>query len=133
MRLWGASLILLVILVNPALGEEKPAVDPTENVKALNEAANKRQDDLRAAESSLNELRYASIKEIMALRSEYQEKLAKAEAGRLDANRLFDTNNLAVANERAIAAAQALAKKGDDSALVLSNQVTKSADDVRTL
>lgn len=126
-------LVLLALLISgPAFAQEKPPViDPTENVKALSEAANKRQDDLRIAESALNELRYANLKEVMALRSEYEEKIRKGEAGRLDALRLFDTNNVASALATANATASALAKKGDDAALVLSANVTKSADDIR--
>lgn len=121
-----------------------PAVDPTKNVLDLVLAAVKRiddvleltvkrQDDLRAAQAALEELRYSTIKENIALRADNDEKLRKAESGRLDAIRIVDTNNVTVANERAGATATALQKKGDDSALVLSAQVTKSADDVRTL
>lgn len=121
-----------------------PAIDPTKNVLDLVLAAVKRlddildltvkrQDDLRAGQAALEELRYASLKENASLRADYEDKLRKAEAGRLDAIRIVDTNNVTVANERAAATASALQKKGDDSALVLSAQVTKSADDVRTL
>jgi uncharacterized protein YnzC (UPF0291/DUF896 family) len=120
------------------------AIDPTKNVLDLVLAAVKRiddildltvkrQDDLRLAQAALEDLRYSSIKENSALRADYEDKLRKAEANRLDAIRIVDTNNVSVASERANATAAALAKKGDDAALVLSAQVTKSADDVRTL
>ena len=131
------------------------AVDPTRNVLDLVLAAVKRlddimllngsrQDDLRNAMVVMDELRVSHIKELLdertkridnneSLRSDYEDKLRKAEANRLDAIRIVDTNNVTVANERAAATAAALQKKGDDSALVLSAQVTKSADDVRTL
>lgn len=120
------------------------AIDPTKNVLDLVLAAVKRiddvldltvkrQDDLRVAQASLEELRYNSLKENSSLRADYEDKLRKAEANRLDAIRIVDTNNVSVASERANATAAALAKKGDDAALVLSAQVTKSADDVRTL
>lgn len=120
------------------------AVDPTKNVldlvlaavKRLDDMSGlalKRQDDLRQAQATLEELRYAGLKENAAIRAEYEGLLRRAEAGRLDALRIVDTNNVTVANERALATASALQKKGDDSALVLSAQVTKSADDVRTL
>jgi hypothetical protein len=108
-------------------------IDPTENVKALNEAANKRQDDLRAAEEKLNELRSQHLQEIMTLRTDYENQLRVAEAKRIDAIRLVDTTAVAVQNERAVATATTLAKTVQDSAQVLSVQVTKSADDLRTL
>lgn len=130
MKFW---LVLALLIAGPAFGQEKLAVDPSENVKALNEAAQKRQDDLRAAEGVLNEVRYATLKEMIALRADYEDKLRRAEASRLDAIRLVDTTNLSVDRERAAATAQALQKKGDDSALVLSAAVVKSADDVRNI
>jgi hypothetical protein len=132
-----------------------PAIDPTKNVLDLVEAAVrrlndilelslKRQDDLRKLGDSESRIRVEHIRDILdertkrldaneLLRAEYEDKLRKAEASRLDAIRIVDTNNVTVANERAAATAAALQKKGDDSALVLSAQVTKSADDVRTL
>lgn len=128
-----------------------PVVDPTENVKALSEAANKRQDDLRQAyekmfqiqltalndtsklrdeiekERSVNnrELREAEIRRIDAeakLRSEYSEKLSVAEAKRIDAIRVVDVNAVAVASQRA-----------SDQATVLATQVAQSAEALRTL
>ena len=56
------------------------------------------------------------------LRAEYQEKLAIAEAKRIDAIRSVDVNAVAVASERATQSAQ-----------VLANQVAQSADALRTL
>jgi hypothetical protein len=130
MKAWP---VLLLLIAGPAFAEEKPVIDPTENVKALSEAANKRQDDLRAADGIINELRAANLKEIMVLRADYEDKLRVAEAKRIDAIRLVDTNAVAVANERAVATATSLAKTVQDSAQVLSTQLTKSADDVRQL
>jgi uncharacterized phage infection (PIP) family protein YhgE len=136
--------ITIAFLSCPSLAQDKsragvdaqqgiPVIDPTENVKALNEAANKRQDDLRELSNEINTIRYNHIQELVALRADYEDKLRRAEANRLDAIRLVDTNNVAVANERAVATATALAKTVNDSAQVLSSQVTKSADDLRTL
>lgn len=110
-----------------------PAFDPSKNVSDLQAAASKRQDDLRASESAQNELRYANLKELIALRADYEEKLRVAEAKRIDAIRLVDSNSISVANERAVATATALAKTVQDSAQVLSAQATKSADDLRQL
>ena len=142
----------------PGLGVDNkggPVVDPTDNVKALNAAGDKRQDDLRLAQEKFfdakladlaildNErdksnaaLRDAELRRIDAelkLRAEFNEKLQIAEAHRIDAIRAVDVNAVTVASQRASDQALALQKKGDDSALVLSAQVTKSADDVRTL
>lgn len=129
-----ALLVLALLIAGPAYAQERPpVVDPTENVKALQAFGDKRQDDLRAAESGVNELRYAHIKELLTLRAEYEDKLRNAEAKRIDAIRLVDSNSISVANERAVATATALAKTVQDSAQVLSAQATKSADDLRQL
>jgi hypothetical protein len=109
------------------------AVDPTANVLALVEAAVKRLNDLQAASDMLrsletkrtDDLRAAEsrrIDEQLVLRSEYQDKLAMAEAKRIDAIRSVDVNAVAVASERASA-----------QAAVLANQVAQSADALRTL
>lgn len=108
-------------------------VDPTKNVLDLVEALKEMLKELRAADKEIADLRYATLKENEAIRSDYDDRLRKAEAGRLDALRLFDTNNVAVATATATAQATALAKKSDDSALVLQSQGTKNADDLRTL
>jgi hypothetical protein len=122
----------------------KPAIDPTENVKALSESANKRQDDLREHESLLidekirrvDDLRVADTKRVddlrkaesrrvdeqAVIRSEFQDKLALAEAKRIDAIRAVDVGAVAVASERAT-----------QQATVLANQVSTSADALRTL
>jgi hypothetical protein len=126
-------LIVLLLIAGPATAQEKPAIDPTENVKALQAAGDKRQDDLRAIEAEMNSLRYSHVNEMMALRAEYEDKLRVAEAKRIDAIRLVDSNSISVANERAVATATALAKTVQDSAQVLSAQATKSADDLRQL
>ena len=67
-----------------------PVIDPTENVLAVIESAVKRQDDLREAEMR-------RVNQIEALRAEYQEKLALAEAKRIDAIRAVDVAAVDVA------------------------------------
>lgn len=103
-----------------------PVIDPTANVIALTEAANLRQDDLRAAESRrIDELRAAEsrrLDEQARIRAEYEEKLSIAEAKRIDAIRAVDVNAVAVASQR-----QA------DQATVLANQVVQSAEALRAL
>lgn len=138
-------ILLALLLASPALAEDnphpgqpvdiagRPAIDPTRNVLDKVNDVEKRLNDLRDMDHAMNELRYSATKESIALRADYEDKLRKAEASRLDAIRLVDTTNLSVDRERAAATAQALQKKGDDSALVLSAAVVKSADDVRNI
>lgn len=119
-------------------------IDPTENVKALSEAANKRQDDLRAlsmqlldtklsAASEISKIRFEHAQETAAalakklndeanLRADFSEKIALAEAKRIDAIRAVDVNAVAVASQRA-----------SDQATVLATQVAQSAEALRTL
>jgi hypothetical protein len=130
MKSW---LVLALLIAGPAVAEERQIVDPTENVKNLQAAGDKRQDDLRALQASIEALRYTHIQELMTLRAEYEAQLRLAEAKRIDAIRLIDTTAVSVQNERAVATATTLAKTVQDSAQVLSVQVTKSADDLRTL
>lgn len=131
----------------PAAGDDvgrTMRVDPTKNVLDLVGAAVQRLDDLgsathhfnqRLAESyirRIDDLRMAETRRIEdlrqadnknnALRAEYHEKLAIAEAKRIDAIRSVDVNAVAVASERAT-----------QQASVLANQVAQSADALRTL
>jgi hypothetical protein len=125
--------VLLAAMSSLARAEDNKAIDPTENVKALQAAGDKRQDDLRAREAAINELRYTHLQEILSLRADYENQLRVAEAKRIDAIRTVDSNAVTVANDRAVATATALAKTVQDSAAVLSTQVTRSAEDLRSL
>lgn len=134
-------------LRRPGVGVDSqglPVIDPTENVKALNEQGLKRIDDLRKADNDLSTQRYQHLKEVADLRALYEKEIANlradnderlriAETKRIDAIRLVDTTAVAVQNERGVSTATTLAKTVQDSAQVLSLQVTKSADDLRTL
>lgn len=97
-------------------------VDPTANVIALNEAAQLRQDDLRAASDRYNAAEIQHVKEVAGLRADYAERLASAEAKRIDAIRAVDVNAVAVASQRA-----------SDQATVLATQVAQSAEALRAL
>jgi hypothetical protein len=97
-----------------------PTVDPTTNVLNLVEAANRRQDDLRAASE-----RYA--KDLSDLREKYQEKLADAESKRVDANALAESRRidaLLAAGQNAVALA---AIEGKNTASALAERVEASA------
>jgi hypothetical protein len=114
--------------------------DPSKNVLDLVEAAIRRQDDLRDANARLAEIRLAviearlvdaekynklqadKIEGELALRSYYERLLADAEAKRIDAVRLVDTNAVAVERQRTA-----------EQATILSTQVARTADDGRTL
>jgi hypothetical protein len=167
-----AALALCVFIPLSAQGEERPGVaidakggavvDPTENVKALNEAglkavaealaaALKRQDDLRTAQDllfkskmedeakitdlqhQLSDAEIRRIDQIEKFRVIVDKELREAEAKRIDAIRTVDVQAVQVASSRADTTATALASQVTQSAEVLRNQVTASADALRTL
>ena len=65
-------------------------IDPTANVIALNEAAQKRQDDLREAEGRRIDQALKHVEEMASLREHHAWELRESEAKRLDANRQVD-------------------------------------------
>lgn len=98
----------------PAVDKQGDAVvDPTRNVLDLVGAAIRRQDDLR-------DVGEKHVRELSALRADYDEKLREAETSRIDAIRQVDVGNVQRAAE--VQAAQAL---------TLASQVTTSADALR--
>jgi hypothetical protein len=115
-----------------------PVIDPTENVIALNEAANKRQDDLREAERRLTAAEQAHSRELAAVREEHQDALASireqhsremrnSESARVDANRATDLAAVGTAAAQALAAIQALAATATTTADTLRNTVAATA------
>lgn len=125
------------------IGEQRPGIavdargggiiDPSENVKELSEASNKRQDDLRAASEILLESKAKCLEEKLTiisknieslanLRASYEEKLSIAESKRIDAIRAVDVNAVSVASQRA-----------GDQANVLASQVVQTAETLRNL
>lgn len=100
----------------------RPVIDPTANVLALVEAAVHRLDDLREADSR----RLTELADMRALHenqlSRLREKLALAESRRIDAIRAVDVNAVAIASAEA-----------RQQASVLANEVTKSAETLRSL
>ena len=106
--------------------EGRAVVDPTANVLALVEAANRRQDDLRVAEArrsdDLREAEARRLDEQATIRAGHEKELREAEAKRIDAIRAVDVNAVAVASERAA-----------EQANVLATQLAASADALRTL
>lgn len=130
-------------------------IDPTKNVLDLVEASIRRQDDLRnaldkqlqtevATQARISELRYTHAQDLALaqakqlesearIRAEYADRLAVAEAKRIDAIRAVDVNAVAVANQRTSEQATALQTQTTASAEVLRNQVARSAEDLRAL
>lgn len=114
-----------------------PVIDPTKNVDALVAASDRRQDDLRLSES-------AHLRELMAVRSEYDQKLRDAdrheaetraryedrlaakETARLDAIRAVDVANVETQRQVAEARANTLAAAQQASAEALANRVEQS-------
>jgi hypothetical protein len=91
-----------------------PVIDPTANVIAILEAAVKRQDDLREAESR-------HVREIAGLRADYNMELRQAEIARINAIRAVD-----------VAAVQQAAEVSATQATTLAAQVATSAETLRT-
>jgi hypothetical protein len=88
--------------------------DPTENVKVLVEASDRRQDDLRGEAIS-------SLRREMELRAHYEGLLRVAESARIDAIRSVD-----------VAAVQRAAEVQNTQQQVLAQQVTATAEAFRT-
>lgn len=97
-----------------------PVVDPTQNVLDLVTAAIQRQDDLRDAEGR-------HMREVAALRAEYDEKLRRAETARIDAIRAVDVGAVNRAAEVAALQATTLAGQVAQSAETLRTQVAAAA------
>lgn len=76
-------------------------IDPTENVKALSEASNRRQDDLRTAQDRLTEAKIAHLAEVVSLQAAHAREVREAETSRLDAIRQVDVSARDAAAQRA--------------------------------
>lgn len=96
------------------------AIDPTKNVEKLVEAAIKRQDDLREAESR-------HVREVLTLHTHYKEELRRAETSRIDAIRQVDVQAVQRAAEVQATQAAALAGTVAESAAAMRVQVEAAA------
>lgn len=96
--------------------------DPSPNVIALSEQAHRRQDDLRAANEKflLAELRH--VGDMAELRALHQRELDAAEAGRINAIRQVDREEVAKTSAQALTAVQALASTTNTIAETLRAQ-----------
>lgn len=83
-------------------------IDPTENVKALSEASNRRQDDLRSAQDKLTDEKIKHVAAIVELEAKHAREIREAESSRLDAIRLVDVSARDAAAQRALDAIRIL-------------------------
>jgi hypothetical protein len=127
-----------------------PTIDPTENVKALNEAGLKAIHDLQVEIVKRLESEIQHVKEVGRLQKElsdaevrridenartvalWQSKLAEAESSRINAIRQVDVGAVVSANEKSNATATTLATQvaqsaADNRALVATTAATQSA------
>ena len=109
-------------------------VDPTENVKALTEAANLRQDDLRDLHMRLMDEKVArvhdgvlNIEKIAQLRSEHNKEIRHMESDRVDKIRSVDVANAAATATQLLSAVTTLATTAQATAETLRNQVAATA------
>jgi hypothetical protein len=98
----------------------RPVIDPTENVLQLVEAANRRQDDLRAAESRHIAEMVRQLEARIERDWQRARELRDAEKERIDAIRAVD-----------VAAVQTATAAADARAATLAAQVSMSAEAVR--
>lgn len=125
----------------PGMGVDStggPVVDPTANVLDLVQAANRRQDDLRAETTNrlntelacvkeISNLRASHVQEISMMRADHSEKMAMAESKRLDAVRAVDVTNVQTAATASLAAIQRLAETTATNADNIRNAMTATA------
>lgn len=109
-----------------------PVVDPTANVIALTEAANKRQDDLRVETNRRFDTEIAHNKELAAIREDHAAEIRNIETRRLDAIRQVDQLAVSTAAERSLAAIQTLAATTSTNADNLRNALTATAATIAT-
>jgi hypothetical protein len=109
-----------------------PVFDPTQNVLDLVEAANKRQDDLRAVTKELYDIRALHQSEMAAMRERHQRELDQAESDRLDAIRQVDREDVSKTAAQALNAIQTLQAQSNITAETLRGQVQSSAQALAT-
>jgi hypothetical protein len=104
-----------------------PVIDPTANVIALNEAANKRQDDLREANNRWIRAELKNQKLLLRIQAHHAKDLAEKESARLDSIRQVDEVTKTAAQAQNSLAISTLAKQTTDIATTLSTQVQTTA------
>lgn len=106
---------------------QTPVIDPTENVIALTEAANRRQDDLRAASERFQAAQIAHLNATMQLRGDHAKEIRRLETERVNAIRQVDVTAVKTEADRALAAIQTLAATTATNADNLRTALTNTA------
>jgi hypothetical protein len=109
-----------------------PVIDPTANVLALVEAANRRQDDLREMNNARIDAELRNQEQMADLRASHQTALDTLEAKRLDAVRSVDQLAVKTEADRSAAAIAALATAAATTAETLRSAVNTSAINLAT-
>lgn len=104
-----------------------PAIDPTENVLALVDAAQERSEAIRALTAEVAEARLSKIEALVALRAEHAKEIRQLESDRLDKIRMVDVLAANTAAERAQVAIQTLATTTTANADTLRSMVSATA------
>jgi hypothetical protein len=104
-----------------------PVVDPTVNVIALNEAATRRQDDLRKANNRWIKAEIKHQQRLLQMQASHAKELAEKESSRLDSIRQVDEVTKTAAQAQNSLAISTLAKQTTDIATTLSTQVQTTA------
>lgn len=111
-----------------------PVIDPTANVRALDVASHKRQDDLRElnnkwldAEIRVISARVQGMEDMAVLRAVYEDKIRNLESDRLDKIRQVDVLAGNTAAERQLVAIQTLATQTANERETLRNLVVSTA------
>lgn len=130
-------------------------VDPTENVKALNQASDRRQDDLRGAFEKYVESQLHHVAEASRMRAEHATVLSQHEAKRLDHMRdaqlqhveemarlradhtsallHAEASRINAIREVDVGSVATANERAQQQAVVLANQVATSAETLRAL
>jgi hypothetical protein len=116
-----------------------PVIDPTENVIALTDAANKRQDDLRQlnnerinAEIRVLQAQFAGLKDVINVTADHLKEIRRLETERVNAVRQVDVAAGNTAADRAQVAIQTLAASQAAAAETLRAMVTTTASTIAT-
>jgi len=111
-----------------------PPIDPSENVKALTDAAVRRLDDMAALREKLTNAQIKSLKsemdwqdKIANLREKHNKAMRHNEADRVDKIRSVDVANAAATAAQLLSAVNTLATTAQTTAEVLRNQVAATA------
>jgi len=109
-----------------------PVIDPTANVLALVEMADRRQDDLREMNNARIDAELRNQETMADLRASHQTALDTLEAKRLDAVRSVDQLAVKTEADRSAAAITALANAAATTAETLRSAVNTSATNLAT-